>query len=63
MNVVDAVGRGDLREMGEQDRREPAALHLVGDLEGDLGPARATRSRTSRGATIRSGAPVVTISP
>ena len=33
-----AARGGDLREVRDQHRREPAALHLVGDRERDLGP-------------------------
>ena len=32
-----AARGGDLGEVGDQDRGQPAALHLVGDREGDLG--------------------------
>ena len=45
----DAVARGGAGEVGEQDRRDPAAVPVVGDLEGDLGARRRLPERTSRG--------------
>ena len=38
VNVVTPRADGDLREMRDQHRRQPAALHLVGDRERDLRP-------------------------
>ena len=38
MKVAHAARGGDLREVRDQHGRQPAALHLVGDRERDLGP-------------------------